>query len=123
MAKIIVTMNNKEVSEVILKKKITTIGRDTDNDVYLKNPSVSRKQAKIIKQSKAFYVEDMGSTNGTFVNGGLVSWRTGLNDNDKIAVGKYILIFKEKSKEKKGKSQKIMPEFLQTTIKRKNKQV
>ena len=121
MAKIIVTMNNKEVSEILMKKKITLIGRDTDNDIYLKNPSVSRKQAKIIKQGKAFYVEDMGSTNGTFVNGGLVSWKTGLNDNDKIAVGKYILIFKEKSKEKKGKSQKIMPEFLQTTIKRKNK--
>jgi pSer/pThr/pTyr-binding forkhead associated (FHA) protein len=121
MAKIIVTMNSKEVSEIILKKKVSTIGRDTDNDVYLKNPSVSRKHSQITKQGKAFYIEDTGSTNGTFVNGGKVNWKTGLNDNDKIAVGKYILIFREKSKEKEGKSQKIMPEFLQTTIKRKNK--
>ncbi len=119
MAKIIVTLKDKEVSEVSLKKKETTIGREAENDIYLKNPSVSRQHAKIIKQGKVFYIEDTDSTNGTFVNESMVNWRSGLNDNDKITIGKYTLIFKEKAKGKKDKPQKIVPEFMDATVKKK----
>ena len=117
MAKIIVMLKDKVVSEIALDKEEITIGRDSSNDIYLKNPSVSREHAKIIKKGRVFYVEDLDSTNGTYVNDSMVGWRSGLNDDDRISVGKYSLVFKETAKGKTKKSQKLMPEFMDSTIK------
>ncbi len=117
MAKIIVMLKDKVISEVALDKTEVTIGRDSGNDIYLKNPSVSREHAKIIKKGKIFYVEDLESTNGTYVNDVMVGWRSGLNDDDKITVGKYMLLFKESEKGTNKKEQQLMPEFMDSTIK------
>lgn len=117
MAKIIITLKEKKMSELQLKKEITSIGRDEKNDVYLKNPSVSRKHCQIVKKGRMFYIEDLDSTNGTYVNDEMILWRKGLNDDDEIMVGKYTLIFKDAVQEKKNISEKLMPEFLDSTIK------
>jgi pSer/pThr/pTyr-binding forkhead associated (FHA) protein len=117
MVKLIVKLKDKILSEVRLTKIVTSIGRDEKNDIHLKNPSVSRVHAKIIKGEKLHYVEDQKSTNGTYVNDELVLWRKGLYDDDKIVVGKYTLVFKDTVKEKKSEPEKLMPEFLDSTIK------
>ena len=117
MALILVTINNKPVAEIPLEKKEITIGRDPQNDIHLKNPSVSRVHAKIVKKGAPFYIEDMNSTNGTFVNDHKIEWRTGLNNNDKITVGKYTLVFLEQKKGRGKKTQPFMPDFIDSTVK------
>ena len=94
MAKIVVKLKDKLVNELILQKdSVTTIGRDPSNGIHLVNPAVSRFHAKLYRQGWEFYIEDMGSSNGTFLNGRKVSWKAGLKRNDKITIAKYTLIF------------------------------
>jgi len=52
----------------ILQKEVTSIGRDRDNDIVLDSDSVSRRHAKLEHRDGHFYVVDLDSTNGTFVN-------------------------------------------------------
>lgn len=94
MARITVTIMGKTVNEVQINHDSTlTIGRDKNNDICLDNPAVSRCHAKIYKQGWPFYVEDLKSTNGTFLNGKAVSWKAALSRNDKITIGKHTLVF------------------------------
>ncbi len=117
MATIIVKLKDAIISEVDLDKDITLIGRDMKGDIYLKNPSVSRKHAHILKKGNLFYIEDLNSTNGTFVNGEMILWRKGLSDGDEIALGKYTLVFRDEYKEKTGRNVKLAPDFMDSTIK------
>ena len=85
MAKIIVTIKGKSLHEIIVDKDlVTTIGRDPSNSIHLENPAVSRFHAKLYRQGWEFYIEDLGSSNGTFLNERRVSWKAGLKRNDKI---------------------------------------
>ena len=96
MAKIIVAVKDKTLHEVIVDKDlVTTIGRDPSNGIHLANPAVSRFHAKLYRQGWEFYIEDTGSSNGTFLNGRKVSWKAGLKRNDKITIAKYTLIFQD----------------------------
>jgi signal transduction histidine kinase len=52
-----------------LKKGITFIGRASDNDIQIKDKSISRKHVKIILKGDKFFVEDLNSQNGTYING------------------------------------------------------
>jgi two-component system cell cycle response regulator len=69
------------------------IGRSSKNDLPIDQESVSRHHARIIPVTRAFFVEDMGSTNGTFVNDELVAERRPLKDGDQIKIGRSILKF------------------------------
>ncbi len=62
----------------------TTIGRNAGNDLVIVDPEVSRRHAHILRREGQFTVEDLGSTNGTFVNGARVSTETALRDGDTI---------------------------------------
>jgi len=96
MAKVTVMVQGKVSKEVLLRKGETlTVGRDASNDICLDNPAVSRFHAKIYKQEWPFHVEDLKSTNGTFLNGGKVNWKAVLKNNDTITIGKHDLIFND----------------------------
>lgn len=69
-----------------------SIGRSEDNAVCIKEPTVSSHHAKIFTFFNASYVEDLGSTNGTMVNGKKIKKHT-LHNGDVITVGKCELIF------------------------------
>ena len=69
-----------------------TIGRDARNDVVLDDPRVSQRHALLRKVGEAFRIEDLGSTNGTYVNGERVN-QFYLNDGDQIQVGGQVLRF------------------------------
>ncbi len=75
-----------------LQQDLTTIGRGAGNDLVLVDPEVSRRHAQIVRQPHQFAVEDLGSTNGTFVNGQRVSSLTALQDADTIELGDTIRI-------------------------------
>ncbi|MCI5607272.1 MAG: FHA domain-containing protein [Treponema sp.] len=82
--------NNKKVS---LVAKIT-IGRDTDNDVIVDNKLASRHHALIQKIKDAYFIKDVGSTNGTFINGAKIpaDKYVKLIPGDKITIGNTSLV-------------------------------
>lgn len=71
-----------------LDKEKTLIGRNRDNDVVLTEPFVSRKHCAINRKGDDFTLEDLGSSNGTFVNGERIEKSIRLRNNDTITFGK-----------------------------------
>ncbi len=69
-----------------------TIGRSASNDLFLDQESTSRQHAKITFDKGQYWVQDLGSTNGTFVNDEQVREK-GLSDGDQIRIGRSILKF------------------------------
>ncbi len=86
MAKISVIENNVPVNSISLTAGTVSIGRANDNDIRIKDTTVSSHHAKIVTFYNASYIEDLGSTNGTFVNGKRVQKYT-LNAGDIISLG------------------------------------
>lgn len=70
------------------------IGRSTDNDVRLENAAISRYHAAIEQAAGLCVLKDYGSELGTYVNGDRVLGRRGLNDGDRIAIGKFTIVFR-----------------------------
>ena len=70
----------------------TTIGRSTDNDIFLDDVTVSRKHAEIIHEGKLYSVRDCGSLNGTYVDG-VVQETSELHDGMEVHIGKFRLHF------------------------------
>jgi hypothetical protein len=73
---------------------IITIGRRSGNDIALLDLEVSRQHARIDYVDPRYYVSDLGSTNGTRVNGRLVKGRQALNDGDVIEMGSQRMRFR-----------------------------
>jgi pSer/pThr/pTyr-binding forkhead associated (FHA) protein len=90
MAKLILTLDNTLVREVPLDKERITIGRKPSNDIQIENLAVSGEHACIVTILNDSFLEDMGSTNGTLVNGQPIKKHI-LQNNDVIEIGKYKL--------------------------------
>ena len=73
----------------------TTIGRSPDCDIFLDDVTVSRKHAVLVHKDGAFFVEDQGSLNGTFLNRRRIESGR-LENGDELQIGKYKLSFLEK---------------------------
>jgi len=73
---------------------MATIGRLPDNNLVIDNPAVSGHHACVFRDGDRFVVEDLESTNGTFVNEQRVSRHT-LHDGDVVAIGKHKLVFEQ----------------------------
>lgn len=71
----------------------TQVGRDEGMDIHIDNTSVSRKHAVLRPGEGGWLVEDMGSSNGTFVNGDRIGSPTTLRAGDEIGMGKFSLIW------------------------------
>jgi pSer/pThr/pTyr-binding forkhead associated (FHA) protein len=72
------------------------VGRGPDNDVVINNPAVSSNHCKITLEGETYYVEDMDSTNGTYVNEKRIK-KCGLHNQDVVGVAKHSLVFMENS--------------------------
>jgi len=72
----------------------TRIGRSPDCDIFLDDVTVSRNHAVLVEEDGAFFVEDQGSLNGTFVNRRRID-RAPLREGDELQVGKYRMTFIE----------------------------
>jgi len=104
-AKLLIERGNAANTEFPLVADESNIGRwdadngifpDIDLDAYDPDSKVSRKHARIIRRDEAYFIEDLGSTNGTFVNRGrrlLPGTPQVLNEGDEIIVGKTFLRF------------------------------
>lgn len=80
-----------------LKEEKSILGRNADCTVVLNVPAVSREHAVISRIQGKFYIEDLKSRNGTFVNNKEVTTRTLLKDNDRIKICDHLLAFYKKT--------------------------
>jgi pSer/pThr/pTyr-binding forkhead associated (FHA) protein len=92
MAKLILSMDGLVLKEIPLAKERTTIGRKPHNDIQIDNLAVSGEHAVIVTILNDSFLEDLGSTNGTVVNGNPIK-KHFLQNNDIIELGKYKLKF------------------------------
>ena len=79
-------------SRFLINQEKTTLGRSSDNDIFLDDVTVSRKHAEILKEGKIYHVRDCGSLNGTYVDGNVVE-SAELIDGMELHIGKYRLHF------------------------------
>src|SRR5438105_3461161 len=74
-----------------LETTSTVIGRQPDAGIYLESLAVSRHHARIVCDRGAYFVEDVGSSNGTYVNGHRIAGRVPLGEGDTLQIGPYEL--------------------------------
>ena len=77
----------------------TTIGRDPANGIFLNDMTVSRAHAKVIRNAAGVLVEDLGSLNGTWVDGAIVN-SAPLHDGSSIQIGTFTLVYHESQAER-----------------------
>src|SRR5262245_10529985 len=93
MPEITVETASGERQRFRLAKPRITIGRSRDSDIFLPDQWLSRQHAEILEKSGAFVLLDLGSKNGTLVNGERVNDERRLRDGDVISLGEHQLTF------------------------------
>jgi pSer/pThr/pTyr-binding forkhead associated (FHA) protein len=88
MPKMIVSIDGVVIKEVQLTKDRTTLGRRPYNDIVIDNLAVSGEHAVLQMTGNEVYLEDLNSTNGTYINGKAVKKQL-LQNNDTVEIGKY----------------------------------
>lgn len=88
------TGNTFELDEVE-----TTVGRDPANSIFLNDMTVSRAHAKIKRGPMGVLIEDLGSLNGTWVDGAIVN-SAPLHDGSSVQIGTFTLIYHESTPER-----------------------
>jgi len=95
MAKLKVYLTKRLVKVFEVNKPVLTIGRSSQSDIQLLAKSVSRNHAHILQEGDKFLLEDLGSSNGTKLNGVRIN-RAYLNDGDIIVIGEIKATYFEK---------------------------
>jgi pSer/pThr/pTyr-binding forkhead associated (FHA) protein len=75
-----------------LNKEVMTIGREANNDITIQDTEISRNHARISRKSGAYVLEDLGSTNGTFVNKQRLVAPRALVPGDEIGLGTNVVV-------------------------------
>ena len=88
------TGNNFEIEGMEI-----TIGRDSANGIFLNDMTVSRTHAKILRSAAGTIIEDLGSLNGTWVDGAIVN-SAPLHDGSSVQIGTFTLIYHESNAER-----------------------
>ena len=91
MPKLTLQFEGRVLKEHVVESSVT-IGRLPDNTVVIENPAVSGHHARVFREGDSVILEDLDSTNGTFVNGQLTTRRV-LRNGDVVLVGKHQLVF------------------------------
>ncbi|MFI5345761.1 MAG: FHA domain-containing protein [Elusimicrobiota bacterium] len=94
MPKMLLKFNAAVIKEIPFEKDALSVGRKPDNDIVIDNPAISGHHCRISVQGGTYFVEDLESTNGTFVNEKRVK-KSGLHHNDVIGLAKHALVFIE----------------------------
>jgi len=90
MPKLIMTFQGATIGEYELADREMLIGRSHQSDIRVTNPTVSGRHAKVIPMNHGYLIEDLLSTNGTYINGGKVL-REPLRPGDLVTIGDFEL--------------------------------
>jgi len=120
MAKLILSLDGLLLKEIPLAKERTTIGRKPHNDIQIDNLAISGEHAVILTLINDSFLEDLNSTNGTFVNGQTVK-KHFLQDGDVIELGKYHLKYLSEVSQKTSqaefeKTMVLRPDMMRRTV-------
>ena len=107
MARLILTLDGQVLAEYNMNKERYTVGRLPDNDIRIDNPAVSGHHSLIINILNDSFLEDLNSTNGTYVNGKLIK-KHALQHGDVITVGHHQLRFVEDDDAQQDEFEKTM---------------
>jgi hypothetical protein len=91
----------REGETIDLNVEVLTIGRSPHSDLFLDDVTVSRHHARVLRDEGGFWVEDLNSLNGTYVNRKRIE-RHRLFDGDELQIGKFKLAFLEQTDETTG---------------------
>jgi pSer/pThr/pTyr-binding forkhead associated (FHA) protein len=114
MLTILLKFNDKILKTIEYDKNEIMIGRNTENDIVIENLAVSKLHAKIVKQDGAYYIEDLNSTNGTYLNKIRIT-KKDLKNNDIIIIGKHSLEIYTVKKEDNNTAQFIKNDTMKLT--------
>lgn len=92
MIKLLLKFNGATVKELEVNKSEILVGRKSGNDLVIDNPAVSGLHCRIFKEGASYFVEDLKSTNGTFIRNRRVE-REPLHHNDVLAIAKHTVEF------------------------------
>jgi len=107
MARLILSLDGQVMAEYNMNKERYTIGRLPDNDIRIDNPAVSGHHSLIINILNDSFLEDLNSTNGTYVNGKLIK-KHALQHGDVITAGHHQLRFVEDDDAQQDEFEKTM---------------
>ena len=88
MGKLLVSLDGVVIQEVQITKDTTTLGRRPYNDIVIDNLTVSGEHALLHKVGQTVYIEDLNSTNGTYINGKPIR-KQQLSPLDTVEIGRY----------------------------------
>jgi pSer/pThr/pTyr-binding forkhead associated (FHA) protein len=80
--------------KVFVLSSETTLGRSPENQIVLTDDSVSQRHARLLKREEEYFLEDLDSTNGTFLEGERIKEPIRLNSGDRVKVGRTIFQFR-----------------------------
>ena len=118
-AKLIISLGKKILNEVPIEKEVITIGRRTDNDLCLDNLSISGYHSQINSVLDDCFLEDLDSTNGTFVNSKIIK-KHALKDGDIIDIGNHRIKYVNHLASSSANSEFDKTLIMTTTTQRKN---
>lgn len=95
MARLILSLRGRELDKFLLSQGKVIIGRSPDCDIAIDNTAISRQHASIEYKNGEYYLNDLGSSNGTFLNGDKIDELAALTPGDNIGVAKFTLAFQE----------------------------
>ena len=112
MPKLILKFDDRDLSECAVGTHPVTIGRLPDNNLVIDNPAVSGRHARVYREGNHYVLEDLKSTNGTFVNDKPIARHT-LLEGDVILVGKHTVVFTQQGGEQvePPKEEQFVPEI------------
>ena len=96
MAKIIIKFNNEVIDHVDLKQGDMKIGRKPGCEIMIDNLAISGEHANIFTVGEDSFIQDMGSTNGTFINNKKIT-KHHLKNGDAVVIGKHTLVYLSES--------------------------
>jgi pSer/pThr/pTyr-binding forkhead associated (FHA) protein len=108
MGKLVVSLDNVVIKEFQITKERTTLGRRPYNDIVIDNLAVSGEHAVLTAAQNDVFIEDLNSTNGTYINGKAVKKQL-LSNNDVVEVGKYRIKFLAEDAEDYEKTMILRP--------------